>query len=66
MMKKPQPFKPPLGENDKRALWSLREAGGHLRACGLYAEAKRVEKLADQLDPNEIKPTPIVHRTISA
>lgn len=44
---------------------SLYEIGGALRRMGRYSLAQRAEKIASALYPGEIKPAPIVPRTIS-
>jgi len=51
---------------DEDCWQSLYEIGGALRRMRKLALAKRVENVADALYPGEIKPAPIVPRTISA
>ena len=46
-------------------LTDLRECAGELRRFQKFKEAFRVEAIANKLDPNEIKPGPIVPRSIS-
>lgn len=57
MVIKPQTFDEMLSD--------LRECAGNLRRFQRFKEAQRVEAIANKMDPNDIKPAPIVPRSIS-
>lgn len=44
---------------------ALYQIGGALRRMGKFELAKRSEKIADKLYPGEIKPAPIVPRSVT-
>lgn len=55
-----------MRETLAEVLFDLRECSGQLRRFQKFVEAKHVDAIANKLDPNEIKPAPIVYRSISA